>query len=337
MTAFALPASAPAQEATRLTADDRKMFRGTAAQVLPWMSTDEILSSIGCRFDVESCIPTVAGREYPKTRLWLRSDNGDHLGTFGNRRQVIQPRNFIEYFRDFCDKSGKAINLDVVGTIGSGEVFYMASKLADCDFEALRAANPGKHFEIKQDLDPADRTQAWLVITDFYGETKAPQALVYLNELVCYNGMSRQTQTKLAGLTHLKQQNAGNVSATILNALEQLSIYGSIKNRLIETKVTPEFARNVINTFYRKPGEDTSKKADRIMDIYRNGLIGGHLATRQDTAWGLLSAVTQNTTHGHVGNNPDTQARAFRSSLDGPRALEGRRFAEHLDTCLAAV
>lgn len=327
----------PAVLTSRLTAQDRKMFRGTAAEVHPWMNTSEILSSIGCNFEVQSCIPTVAGREYPNTRLWLRSDNGDHLGTFGNRRQVIQPGTFIDYFRDFCEKSGKAINLDVVGTPDHGKTFYMASKLSDCDFDALRAANPGKHFEIKQDLDPADRTQAWLIITDFYGESRAPQALIYLNELVCYNGMSRQTQTKLAGLTHLKQQNAGNVAATILSALEQLSIYGGIKNRLIETKVTPDFARNVINAFYRKPGEDTSKKADRILEIYHDHLIGGHLATRQGTAWGLLSAVTQNTTHGHVGNNPETQARAFRSSLDGPRALEGRRFSDHLQEALAAV
>ena len=328
--------SAPAQT-PRLTEADRKMFRGAAAQVLPWMSTSEVLGSIGCNFEVESCIPTVDGREYPDTRLWLRSDTGGHLGTFGNRRQVIQPGNFVEYFRDFCEKSGKAISLDVVGTPDHGKTFYMASKLTDCNFAALRVANPGKHFEIQKDLDPADRTQAWLIITDFYGESRAPQALVYLNELVCYNGLSRQTKTKLAGLTHLKQQNADNVAATILAALEQLSIYSGIKNRLIETKVTPEFARNVINAFYRKPGEDTSKKADRILEIYHDRLIGGELATRRGTAWGVLSAVTQSTTHGHVGDNPESRARAFRSSLDGPRAQEGRRFADHLQEALAAV
>lgn len=332
-----LQAPAASAQVSRLTEGDRKMFRGTAAEVHPWMNTDEILRSIACDFTVESCIPTVTGREYPNTRLWLRSDNGDHLGTFGNRRQVIQPRNFVEYFRDFCDKSGKAIGLDVVGTIGGGQTFYMASKLTDCDFEALRRANPGKHFEIKQDMDPADRTDAWLIITDYYGESRAPQALVYMNELICYNGMTRQTNTKLAGLTHLKQQSGANVSATILDALSQLSIYASIKNRLIETKVTPDFARNVINAFYRKPGEEVSKKADRILDIYHDRLIGGDLATRQGTAWGLLSAVTQNTTHGHIGDNPKTAENAFKSSLDGTRALEGRRFADHLQAALVAV
>jgi hypothetical protein len=323
--------------APRLTAADRKMFKGQAAEIHPWMNTDEVLTSIGCNFAVDSCIPTVAGREYPEARLWLRSDNGDHLGTFGNRRQVIQPGNFVEYFRDFCDKSGKAISLDVVGTPDKGKTFYMASKLIDCDFAALKAANPGRHFEIQKELDPADRTQAWLVITDYYGESAAPKALVYLNELTCYNGLSRQTHTKLAGLTHLKQQGSDNVAATILAALEEVSIYAKIKNRLIETKITPDFARNVINAFYRKPGEEVSKKANRIMEIYSDRLIGGELATRKGTAWGLLSAVTQNTTHGHVGDSPESRARAFRSSLDGPRALEGRRFADHLEASLAAV
>ena len=328
---------APAQT-SRLTAADRKMFKGDAAEVYSWMSNDEILASIGCQFNVDSCIPTVAGREYPNTRLWLRSDNGDHLGTFGNRRQVIQPVNFVQYFRDFTEKSGKAIGLDVVGTPDHGKTFYMASKLNDVNLQALMDANPGKHFEIKKDLDKADRTDAWLIITDYYGESAAPKAIVYMNELVCYNGLSRQTNTKLAGLTHLRQQSGDSVSRTILAALSELEIYSSIKNRLIETKVPTEFARNVINSFYRKPGQEGDcKKADRILEIYRDGLIGGELATRQGTAWGLLSAVTQNTTHGHIGNNPESAARAFRSSLDGPRALEGRRFSDHLQQCLAAV
>lgn len=324
--------------ASRLSAADRKMFRGQAAEVHPWMNTDEILQSIGCGFNVESRIPSVDGREYPDTRLWLRSDNGDHLGTFGNRRQAIQPGDFVNYFRDFCDKSGKAIGLDVVGTPDHGKTFYMASKLLDTNLQALMDANPGKHFEIQKDLCKEDRTDAWLIITDYYGESAAPKALVYLNELVCYNGATRRTETKLAGLTHLRQQGAANVASVILAAFSEVEVYAKIKDRLANTKVTPEFARNVIQSFYRKPGQEgEAKKADRILEIYHDHLIGGSLATRQGTAWGLLSAVTQHTTHGHIGNNPESAARAFKSSLDGPRALEGRRFSDHLERALAAV
>jgi len=324
---------------TRLTKADRKLFRGQAAEVHSWMTNDEILQSIGCGFNVESCIPTVDGREYPESRLWLRSDNRDHLGTFGSRRQVIQPTDFVSYFRDFCDKSGKAISLDVVGTPDNGKTFYMASKLVDSNLQALMDDNRGKHFEINKDLDKEDRTDVWLIITDYYGESAAPKALVYFNELICYNGATKRTESKLAGLTHLRRQGQADVAKTILAAVSEAEVYARIKERLANTHVTQEFARNCIQAFYRKPGQDvdSARKADKIISILENELIGGNLATRQGTAWGILSAVTQHTTHGHIGPSPESGARAFKSLLDGPRALESRRFAEHLDTCLAAV
>lgn len=331
------PAAAPA--ASRITETDRKLFRGAAAEVHSWMDDAEILGSIGCNFDVESCIPTVDGREYPESRLWLRSDTRDHLGTFGNRRQVIQPKDFVGYFRDFCDKSGKAIELDVVGTPDGGKTFYMASKLLNSNLQGLMEQHSGKGFGIKDDVDAADRTDAWLVITDYYGESAAPRGLVLFNELVCANGMTRRTESRLAGLTHLRKQSGKDVSNAILAALEEVEVYQLLKERLINAKITSDFARNCIRSFYRPVKEDvqSAKKADKVIGVYENQLIGGDLPTRKGTAWGLLQAVTQYTTHNHIGDGPAAAGRAFKSLLDGSRARESRTFADHLQAQLAAV
>jgi hypothetical protein len=329
-----------AEGTSRLSARDRDLFKGTAAEVHPWMSTSEILGAIGCNFDVESHAPTVNGRVYNESRLWLRSDNGDHLGTFGNRRKVIQPGDFVTYFRDFCEKSDKAISLDLVGTPDKGKTFYMASKLIDSNLQRLMDDNKGRGFQIKQDLDKRERTDVWLIITDYYGESAAPKAIVLFNELACYNGMTYKSESKLAGLTHLKQQGSEHVAQSILDALQQVQVYQHVKDRLIETPVTRDFAVSVINRFYRPEGQDpneSNRKAERILDIYGNRLIGGNLPTRQGTAWGLLQAVTQSTTYEHIGDGAASGGRAFRSILDGPRASEARRFAAHLENCLAAV
>ena len=315
---------------SKLTKSDKRIFRGTAAEVRPWMTNEEILSSIGCNFQVESHIPTVDGRQYPDTRLWLRSDNRDHLGTFGNRRQVIQPGDFVTYFRDFCEKSNKAISLDLVGTPDKGKTFFMASKLTDSNLEGLRADYAGSGFDIQRQVDKVDRTDAWLIITDYYGQSAAPKAIVLLNELVCSNGMTRQSSSKLAGLTHLRRQSGDDVSRAILESLQHVEVYQRIKERLIEKSITMDFALNAIRTFYRADKDGTSRKVDKLIDIYTNGLIGGELATRQGTAWGLLSAVTQNTTHGHIGNTAEGQGRAFKSMLDGTRASEANSFCDFL-------
>lgn len=341
MTPAIAPAFIPANAApSRLTAADRKLFRGQAAEVHDWMSNEEILGTIGCNFNVESCIPTVDGREYNESRLWLRSDNRDHLGTFGNRRQVIQPVDFVHYFRDFCEKSGKAISLDIVGTPDNGKTFYMASKLLNSNLQGLMEEHAGKGFNIQKDVDAADRTDAWLIITDYYGESSAPRGLVFLNELVCANGMTRRSESRLAGLTHLKKQNGHDVSRAILTAIEEVGVYQKIKERLINSPITPEFARNCIISFYRPAnGADgaAAKKAEKLIHLYENELIGRELATRQNTAWGLLSAVTQYTTHNHIGDGENAQGRAFKSLLDGPRARESRSFSDFLQAQLAAV
>lgn len=333
-------ATATAPKTSKVSASDRELFKGSAAEVSHWMSNEEILSSIGCNFNVDSFVPSVDGREYPECRLWLRSDNGDHLGTFGNRRKAIQPVDFVKYFRDFCDKSGKAISLDVVGTPDNGKTFYMASKLIDNDLQGLMEQHKGKGFGINRDLDKDDRTDAWLIVTDYYGESSAPKAIVYFNELVCANGATRRTESKLVGLSHLRQQNANNVSNVILSAIEQVDIYSKIKDKLIQTKITSDFARNCITAFYRsseKPDGTACKKVDRLVEIYENRLIGGELATRQGTAWGLYQAVTQNTTHGHIGDGGDSAGRAFKSLIDGPRARESRSFVDFLQFQLAGV
>lgn len=331
-------ATFPARAASKLTPGDRKLFKGTAAEVQPWMSNEEVLSSIDCNFTVESCVPSVYGREYNEARLWLRSDNGNHLGTFGNRRKVIQPGDFVSYFRQFCEQSNKAIDLDLVGTPDGGKTFYMASKLVNGNLQGLMEENRGRGLEIKNEIDAADRTEAWLIITDYYGESAAPKGIILLNELVCYNGMTKRAESRLAGLTHLKQQNGADVARVILDALEQVSLYQSLKERLIRTPVTADFATNCIRHFYRPAKEESvSRKAEKVLDVYHNRLIGGELATRRGTAWGLLSAVTQVTTHERVNDSTEGQGRAFKSMIDGPRASEARGFASFLEERLAAV
>jgi len=332
--------SAPAQQDNRvvLTKADRKIFGGDVAEVHSWMTDQEVLSSIGCNFNVESCIPSVDGREYPEARLWLRSDNRDHLGTFGNRRQVIQPGDFVKYFRHFCDNSQNHISLDVVGTPDSGKTFYMASKLVDSKLEDLmdKPGDPYRGFQIKKDLERMERTDVWLIVTDYYGMSAAPKAKLYFNELICYNGMVQSSESKLVGLTHLRQQGVKEVGAVLEDAIDHASTYFQFKDRLIRRKITREFASNFIRNFYRDPSAE-SRKVQKLEALYSGGLKGGELETRRDNAWRLLSAVTEAVTHGHIADSAASRGRAFKSMLDGSRKGEITRFAEALDLATASV
>ena len=298
---------------TQLTKADHKLFRGTAAEVHSWMSNKEILKSIGCDFDVERVPHHYKATTFPEVQLWHRTDNHGLLGVFGSRRQCIQPETFIQYFKDFCDASQKAINLDVVGSLDGGKTFYMASKLT--------------HLEKDNLQEVGDKTDSWLVVTDYYGESKAPKVMVLFNELVCTNGMTKQVGQKFKAFSHLKQMKFGDVAPVLEDALIQSRVYADVKDKLIDTPISMETAKQALRTFFVDPKGET-QRVKQLEDIYQNKLIGGDLETRNGTAWGLMSAATQHSSHSRTGNAEKT----LRSQLDGGRGYFNTKFMSFLES-----
>lgn len=295
------------------------IFRGTGVAVDPAASNEAILQSIRCNFDVLSVKPEHGGRAYDQARLWLRSDTRDMLGVFGNRRRVIQPGDFLEYFREFCRQSERELNLDVVGSPDQGRTFYMASNLGGGTLPA-----PGGRRQ------KGDRTDTWLVVTDYYGQSAAPTAYLLFNQLVCTNGMTRRVRDKLASLSHLRQQGQEEVTAVLTAALEQVDAYQRLQVRAQETRITMDTARQALRSFFNDP-DGESRKVQDLERIYQADLIGGELEERQGNAWRLLNTVTQYTSHNRIGDTPEAQGRAFRSQLSGARARDAAGFAGYLE------
>lgn len=331
---------------SKLTADDRKLFRGTAAEVHDWMSTEQILSAIGCHFEVERHPAQIGNRSYPDCQLWVRSDNHNYLGAFGNRRQVVQPSSFVEYFRSFCAASEKQISLDLVGTLDHGRTFYMASKLNDVTRHLLDSTIGGGYgvgggMGISRRgsdayIDTLDRTDSWLVVTDYYGESLSPRAVIFHNELICSNGMATRVTGNQVKLTHRIVQSYDEIAQVLGAAVRQCTTYSRMKDRMIDIPLTHTQARNAIRAFFRDP-DGKSNTVKRLERIYGHGLIGGDLDTRQDNLWRLASAVTQYTSHERIGNSAEAAGRALRSQLEGSRARTNQRFLAFLEEQFAPL
>lgn len=334
-----LSISAPATT-SKLTAADRKFFRGTAAEVHDWMTTEDILNAINCNFRVTRHSAQIGGRSYPDCQLWLRDDNNDMLGFFGNRRQVVQPASFVEYFRSFAAASEKQITLDVVGSLDGGRTFYMASKLHGDNHRLLDSTIGGGYgvgggLGISRRgsaayLDKLDRTDSWLVVTDYYGDSLSPKAVIFNNELICSNGLAVKVTDQQIKLTHRVIQSYGDIAAVLDQAVRQCSAYSRMKDRLIETSITTVQARNAIRAFFRDP-DGESQTVKRLERIYQHDLIGGDLDTRQGNLWRLASAMTQYTSHERTGKGDGAHERTLRSQLEGSRARTNQRFLAFLE------
>jgi hypothetical protein len=275
------------------------------------------------------------GRVYPNTVHWFRSDNDDLLGTFGNRRDVIQPVRFVEFFQKFCLSSPRNITLDVVGSLDQGRTFYMASKISESLQHELRDStlgSPGSGMALADRrsssyVEKADRTDIWLVVTDYYKETKAPKAFVVTNELVCSNGMSRVARDEACSLTHLRTQNFGEVAAVLDSAVQEATQHLQMKEQMVNTTITMDSARNALRTFFDDQDAET-KKVRMLERLYEGDLLGGDLPTRQDNVWRLWNTVTQYTSH--VGVRKGKEEARFRSQLEGQISKTNKEFTHFL-------
>jgi hypothetical protein len=313
---------------TNLTETDRKLFRGTAAEVLPFMSNEEILASIGCNFNVIRRPAESGGRSYSDCQLWLRDDTQDMLGFFGTKRQIIQPGTFVDYFRSFCTSADKQINFDVIGSYNNGRTLYMGAKLTGNNAAVLSAggglniSRPGHSAYIPSE----DRTDHWLILTESFGESLRPRVTVLSSELVCTNGLAKRVTECEVKLSHYSAMSADIVHAVLDHAMRQCRAYDRIKERLIETPISMDAARAALRQFFDDEDGKTST-VKRLEQIYASDLIGGQLDTRTANAWRLASAVTEYTSHARVRN----EETAFRSQLEGSRARTANSFMQFLE------
>lgn len=331
----------------RMSAADHKLFRGYARVVEPGMTDSDILMHAGAGFNVETQpvrfkLPDGRYASSPDHRVWTRDDRDDDtaaLGVFGNRRAVIQPSDFLSYFQRFVQQSGKRISLDVVGTLDGGKQFFMGSKLTENNIEAIldNPENANVGMRVNQFFKQEDLSDYWLVVTDFYGTSRAPQVNLLCNRLVCTNGMTRQVKTKLAALTHRKDLTGDSVIEVLNQGIREASNYCKIQDLLTEMELTPEQFNNGIKRFCRvKTGtldSDLPSKVKGFRETYHatdKGRIVGietyKTSTGESNAWRALNAVTQYITHKPLKN----QDAALRSSINGTRAKEPNAYLQFL-------
>ena len=302
---------------SKITKSDSKLFRGTAAEVHSFMDNTDILKSIGCNFDVTRVPHEYNGQTFNEVQHWHRSDNDGLLGVFGSRRQCIQPNVFVDYFRKFCEASKKEINLDLVGSLDGGKTFYMASKLTQVQ---------------NNDFDKVgDKTDSWLVVTDYYGESRAPKVMVLFNELVCTNGMTRQIKEKHTAFSHLREMTFDDVAPVLESAVRESKAYSDMKERFIDTPIKLQRAKDAVQRFFEdeKMEQLRTKTVHNILD---GGLIGKELSSRQDNVWGLVSAMTQYTSHNRTKADDVSDEKTLKSQLDGSRGYMNKRFIDFLES-----
>ena len=122
----------------------------------------------------------------------------------------------------------------------------------------------------------------------------------------------------------------GDVQPVLDAAIKESHEYNRIKDKCIQTPITMDSARNMIRGFFDDQKAEMLKTRT-VENILESGLIGGDLESRNGTAWGLVSAMTQYTSHNRTKAADQTDERTFASQLDGSRNYMNKKFLTYLE------
>jgi hypothetical protein len=279
------------------------------------MTQSEALVAAGLDWTACAVTPTYETAQGPRQaspdRVWFRSDNGNRLGMFGNRRQPRQPADYLEAFASFHAGANGKLGPMHLGFLG-GSLLTMAARIVDYVEQAPATVG--------------DKTDGWLLLSDPYGESLSGRLMTWQNELACDNGCVRRVDQHRQKLSHYGNLSTDDIRELLESALLENAAYQQIKARLIAAPMDMQTGENFIRRYFRAQDQ----VANKIVSLYRYGLRGGELETRQGTAWRVMSALTQYTTHERSRDNE----RRIVSQMVGSRARTAAAFEAEL---LAAV
>ena len=264
--------------------------------------------------------------EFPDQKVLYRSDTKAPLSVVSGRYQVVQPQEVLEFYRDLSEVAG--FELETAGVLKAGRRFW-----------AL--ARTGKSACLKGN----DVVHSYLLLATSCDGTLATMAIPTSVRVVCNNTLAIALQGANAGtgagsikVPHSTSFDAQAVKRQLGIAVGQWDSFMYRMKTLAERKVKTHeamnyFLKGICQTDQQGegggsgvPGLANERALKKVQTLFEGHGRGAELQAAKDTAWGLLSAVTEFVDH-------EKQARSQDNRLDsawfGQGAALKQRALEH--------
>lgn len=243
----------------------------------------------------------------------FRSDTGAPLGLVSDSYKVVQPKEVLEFFREWADAGG--LTIESAGVLFGGKRYFATAKLADgvC-------------------LDGArDKVVPYALLSTSADGSLATEGRWTSVRVVCNNTlrMAREGQTAFR-LTHRSEWKPEKFRAVIESAQSEFGAFMQTSRTLAAIKVERKLAEEMTLALFRKGQADADKVMEsrgfqKVMNLFNGEAKGATLETARETAWGWLNSVTEYFDH-HVRaqSEENRQAAALWGQGDGMKqqALE---------------
>lgn len=240
----------------------------------------------------------------------FRSDTKDALGVVSDSYKVVQPKEVLEFFRDWATAGGMTI--ESAGVLFGGKRYFATAKLGE------GACVDGY----------LDKVVPYALLSTSADGSLATEARWTTVRVVCNNTLSMARGGQAAvRVTHRSEFKPEDVRGVMENANAEFAAFMEMSRQLAGIKVARPLAEDLTMHLFKTGTKDAdavkeSRGFIRVMELFNGAAKGALLETAQETAFGWLNAVTEYADH-HVRAHNDENRKA--SALWGPGdALKNR-------------
>jgi len=231
----------------------------------------------------------------------FRNDTGNPLGVVSDSYKVVQPKQVLEFFRDWAKQGG--VTIESAGVLFGGKRYFATAKLADAV-----SVDSGR-----------DKVVPYVLLSTSADGSLATEARWTTVRVVCNNTLRMSMRGNATHKTsHRTVFQPDNARDAIEEAHAEFGAFMSAARALANVKVDAQKAEDLTVKLLIKSSETVARESAafaRIMALFNGDAKGSGLETAHDTAWGWLNACTEHFDH-HVRARSDENRTS--SALWGP-------------------
>lgn len=225
----------------------------------------------------------------------FRSDTGSALGVVSDSYKVVQPKEVLEFFREWAEHGG--VTIESAGVLFGGRRYFATAKLSEAT-----SVDGGR-----------DTVVPYALLSTSADGSLATECRWTTVRTVCNNTLTMARKGAATyKTTHRSVFRVDDAKAAIEQANEEFQTFMQTSRKLAEIRVSSERAEALTLKLIAAANEETARESARfksIMALFNGEAKGAALETSHQTAWGWLNACTEHIDH-HVRARTDENRQA---------------------------
>lgn len=277
-------------------------WHGLGAMLPPQQSVDRWIEAAGMAWRIEESdvlfnvdAPALHLRPFSDSKVLYRSDTLEPLSVVSQRYHVVQPEDVLHFYRDLVSVGG--FTLETAGSLKGGRKLWALAKTG----QSLR-------------LKGGDHVNSYLLLATSCDGTLCTTAQFTSVRVVCNNTLQMAVNQSSGAIKvpHSTQFDPAAVKQALGLGLSRWDEFKrqlkALSARPVDSQESQLFFSMVLDQPLNADNNIImTTTLQRLQALYQGQGMGADLASSQNTAWGLVNAVTEFVDHHRRARSQDNR------------------------------